>query len=163
MRGCRGAGLACRLALTGVAASTQNQAFNALRFFYRDVLKQDLGPVDSPRAKQPTSVFQCPSLEDVRQRLAAISDIYRYPTRLIVHLLYGCGLRVSEPLNLRIKDLDLKQGRLYVYQVKCNKGRVVLFPSCLAEPLRLQLLVANALAAQDLARWILFALHLGIQ
>ena len=80
-----------RLALTGVSASTQNQAFNALLFFYRDVLKQDLGPVDSLRAKQPVSVFQCPSPEEVRQLLAAISDIYRYPTRLIVHLLYGCG------------------------------------------------------------------------
>ncbi|MHC1767998.1 MAG: tyrosine-type recombinase/integrase [Verrucomicrobiia bacterium] len=74
------------------------------------------------------------------------------------HLLYGCGLRVSEPLNLRIKDVDLKQGRLYIYQAKGNKGGVVLFPSCLAEPLRRQLLVANAQAAQDLAQGIPVAL-----
>ena len=117
-----------RLALSGVSASTQNQAFNALLCFYRDVLKQELGPVNSLRAKQPTHIRQCPSRKDVVQLLSAVSDLYGYPARLIVHLLYGCGLRVSEPLNLRIKDVDLKKGQLYIHQSKGNKGRVVLFP-----------------------------------
>jgi site-specific recombinase XerD len=60
------------------------------------------GPSIRFRAKQSAHVRQCPTQEEVRQLLATVSDIYRYPTRLIVHLLYGCGLRVSEPLNLRI-------------------------------------------------------------
>lgn len=77
------------------------------------------------------------------QLLASVSDIYSYPTRLIVHLLYACGLRVSEPLNLRIKDIDLKQHRLYVHQAKGNKGRVVLFPDCLTPALQRQLEVAR--------------------
>ena len=147
-----------RLALTGVAASTQNQAFNSLLFFYRDVLKQELGPVDSLRAKQPATIIQCPAQPEVIQLLATVSDIYHYPTRLIVHLLYACGLRVSEPLNLRIKDVDLKQSRLYVYQAKGNKGRVVLFPKCLTEPLERQLVVAKAMATHDRARGIPVAL-----
>ena len=50
-----------RLAISDVSASTQNQAFNALLFFYRDVLKQELGPVDSLRAKRPVTIRQSPS------------------------------------------------------------------------------------------------------
>jgi integrase len=72
-----------------------------------------------------------------------------YPTRLIVHLLYGCGLRVCEPLNLRIKDLDLPRRRLHIHQAKGNKGRVVLFPDCLSSALEQQLARAKAVAAQD--------------
>ena len=114
------------LAQSGVSAGTQNQAFNGLLFFYRDVLKTELGPVDSLRTKRPVTIRHAPSPEEVRQLMATVCDLYRYPTRLIVHLLYGCGLRVSEPLNLRIKDVDLKQRRLYVYQAKGDKGRVIL-------------------------------------
>ena len=143
-----------RLAITGVSASTQNQAFNALLFFYRDVLKQELGPVNSLRAKRPTALRHCPSQQEVTQLLNTVSDLYGYPTRLIIHLLYGCGLRVTEPLNLRIKDLDLKQGRLFLHQAKGNKGRMVLFPKCLTEPLEKQLLKARSIAAQDNSKGI---------
>ena len=147
-----------RLAFTGVAASTQNQAFNAILFFYRSVLKKELGPVDSLRAKRPATIRQCPTPAEVHQLLATVSDIYRYPTRLIVHILYGCGLRVSEPLNLRIKDVDLREDRLYVYQAKGNKGRVVPFPKCLRDPIERQMALAKVLAAEDHARGIPVAL-----
>ena len=143
-----------RLAREGVSASTQNQAFNALLFFYREVLKQELGPVNSLRAKQPANPRHCPSQEDVRRLLGAVADIYGYPTRLIVHVLYGCGLRVTEPLNLRIKDVDFKESKFYVYQAKGGKGRVVLFPNCLTGPLQQQMAVAKHIAEQDHARGI---------
>ena len=120
-----------RLARSGVSASTQNQAFNALLFFYRDVLKQELGTINSLRAKNPTALRYCPGREEVLQLLRNVADVYGYPTRFIVHLIYACGFRVCEPLNLRIKDVDLKNRRLYIYQSKGNKGRVVLFPECL--------------------------------
>jgi len=110
--------------------------------------------VDSLRAKRQATIRQCPTQDEVRQLLATVSDIYHYPTRLIVHLLYGCGLRVTEPLNLRIKDVDIKEGRFYIYQSKGNKGRVVLFPKCLTESIQRQLVVAKKLAAQDHARGI---------
>src|SRR5512140_282751 len=140
------------LAIAGVSGSTQNQAFNAVLFFYREVLKQELGPVDSLRAKRPVNVRQAPTQEEVRQLLAVVPDVYGYPTRLITHLLYGCGLRVSEPLNLRIKDVDLKHSKLYLFQSKGNKGRVVLFPRCLVEPLEHQLGLARCMAEQDRRR-----------
>ena len=137
------------LALSGASASTQNQAFNALVFFYREILKHDLGEVNALRAKQPATVRQCPSQEEVSQLLAGVGDLFGYPTRLIIHLLYACGLRVSEPLNLRIKDVDLRQNRFYVHHAKGNKGRVVPFPTCLAEPLQRQLVFARQRAEQE--------------
>ena len=102
-----------RLAISGMSGSTQNQAFNALLFFYRDVLKQELGSVNSLRAKQSAHVRQCPTQEEVRQLLATVSDIYRYPTRLIVHLLYGCGLRVSEGQQEPSSNLPGVLGRTF--------------------------------------------------
>ena len=68
-----------KLALSGVSASTQNQAFNSLLFFYRSGIKQELGPVDSLRAKRHETLRPCPDRQDVPQLLATVSDIYRYP------------------------------------------------------------------------------------
>ena len=147
-----------RLALDGVAASTQNQAFNAILFFYRHVLKQELGNINALRAKRPAALRYCPDRQETLQLLAHVTDVYGYPTRLIVHVLYACGLRVCEPLNLRIKDLDLKGRRLHIHQSKGNKGRVVLFPECLSGALERQLVFAQALHGQDSANRIPVAL-----
>jgi integrase len=144
------------LALSGVSASTQNQAFNALLFLH--ALKQELGNINALRAKRPAALRYCPAREEVLQLLAQLTDVHGYPTRLIVHLLYACGLRVCEPLNLRIKDLDLKSRHLHIHQAKGNKGRVVLFPECLTGALARQLTIAKALAAQDFAKGIPVAL-----
>ena len=132
------------LALQGVSASTQNQAFCALLFFYRHAPKQPLGKVDSLRAKRPAGLRHCPTRDEVVRLLSQVTDVYGYPTRMVVHLIYACGLRVCEPLNLRIKDLDLKQRRLYIYQSKGNKGRVVIFPECLSASLERQLALAKS-------------------
>jgi integrase len=52
-----------------------------------------------------------------------------YPTNLIARLIYGCGLRVCEPLNLRIKDLNLEQLTLFLVGAKGGKDRVVALPN----------------------------------
>ncbi len=75
-----------------------------------------------------------------------------------MHLLYGCGLRVCEPLNLRIKDIDFDQNRLFVYGAKGGKGRTVLIPNCLVAPLKQQVAHARKLAAEDRAHSIPIAL-----
>ncbi len=54
-----------RLAFSGMSGGTQNQAFNALRFLYREVLKKELGPVDALRAKRTGTVRQAPSQAEV--------------------------------------------------------------------------------------------------
>jgi integron integrase len=143
-----------RLALEGASASGQNQAFNALLFFYRNCLNVVLGPVHALRAKRPERLRDCPSLDETTRLLKEVRDIYGYPTRLVVHLLYACGLRVSEPLNLRIKDIDLSGARILIRQAKGNKDRVVVFPICLKPALERQLTAARRLAEKDRANGI---------
>lgn len=66
------------LALAGVSASTQNQAFNALLFFYRYALKQELLNINSLRAKRPAALRHCPAREEALQLLAHVDDVHNY-------------------------------------------------------------------------------------
>jgi integron integrase len=132
-----------------VAATAQNQAFNAVVFFYKDVLEQPLGNVDALRAKRPVRERHAPSVADTRALLQNIRNRCGYPTNLIARLLYGCGLRVSEPLNLRVKDLDLENGKLCVRGDKGGNDRVVRLPSALVPELNQQLQAARLVWQAD--------------
>ncbi len=59
-------------------------------------------------------------------------------------MLYGCGLRVTEPLNLRIKDVDLQRRTFCIRGAKCGNDRVVVLPACLVAELSQQMQVATA-------------------
>ncbi len=85
------------LARRDVSASTQNQAFNALLFFYRDVLGQPLGNVNALRAKRPAHERHAPTVAETRLLLETVRNEGGYPTNLIARMLYGCGLRVTIP------------------------------------------------------------------
>lgn len=88
-----------------VAASTQNQALNALLFLHRDVLGAEWDEVsDFDRAQEPDRLPVVLSREEV----AALLNAMNGPDGLVAHLLYGAGLRVSEALRLRVKDLDFE-------------------------------------------------------
>ncbi len=65
------------LAKSGVSASTQNQAFNALLFFYREVLKKELGPVEALRVKRAATLRYCPAPSEVRDLLGAGGLLFR--------------------------------------------------------------------------------------
>jgi len=139
------------LARQDVAASTQNQAFNALLFFYRETLGFELGKVNSLRAKRPAFVRVAPSVDDVAALLRDVQDVAGYPTRLIVRMLYGCGLRVSEPLELRIKDVDLRESRLIIRQAKGAKDRIVGLPCSLVPAIKGQIEAARVVWKRDVA------------
>ncbi len=79
-----------------VSASTQNQAFNAILFFYQDVLARPLGNVNALRATRPVHERHAPTLGETQLLLRTIRNENGYPTNLIARLLYGCGLRVSK-------------------------------------------------------------------
>lgn len=142
------------LARQDVSASTQNQAFNAMVMFYRDVLDQALGNVDALRANRPMQVREAPSVEEVRALLASVRDVHGYPTRLITHLIYGCGLRVTEPCNLRVKDVALREQRLTLRSAKGGKDRVVALPCSLFAGMRDQLEAAQVTWKRDVAAGI---------
>lgn len=132
-----------------VSASTQNQAFNAILFFYRDVLRVELKGIDALRATRPARLRHAPTVPETRALLAAVRNVGGYPVNLIVRLLYGCGLRVTEPLNLRIKDVDLANGRLFILGAKGGKDRVVALPCSLTEEIRGQMDYARAVWQRD--------------
>ena len=147
-----------QLAHQDVSASTQDQAFNALVFFYREVIGQPLGNVDALRAKKPKQIRRAPSTDEVRRVLAAVKDVHGYPTRLIVHLIYGCGLRVTEPCNLRIQDVDLRQQTLLLKSAKGGKDRVVSLPCSLFSGIRDQIEAARVTWKRDAVNGVPVAL-----
>lgn len=109
--------------------STQNQALNALLFLYRQVLEINLPWLEEiVRAKRPEHVPVVLTATEVRSVLARLAP----PYDLIVRLLYGSGLRVSEATRLRIKDIDLERRSVIVRNGKGAKDRItVLADSCI--------------------------------
>lgn len=136
------------LAAGDCSASTQSQAFNALLFFYRHVVGEEPGDVDAIRARRPKFARHAPSRDQVAALLAEVRDTPVYPYRLIVSLIYGCGLRVSEPLGLRVRDLDFSTGRMVVRQAKGAKDRMVAMPPSLVSGLRSQVEASRATHAR---------------
>jgi integron integrase len=138
------------LATTGkVAASTQNQAFSALLFLYRDVLNRKLdGLENAVRAKQPARLPVVLSREEV----AAILRELRGTPRLMAALMYGSGLRLLECVRLRVKDLDFDRGELAVRNGKGQKDRVAVLPARLVEPLRAQIARVARQHQEDVAK-----------
>lgn len=132
-----------RLAKDGVSASTQNQAFNAIRFFYESVLGQKLADIQALRAKRGHRERHAPSREQVKAILDNAKDVHGYPTGLIVRMLYACGLRVSEPLNLRIKDIDIENSRITIREAKRNKDRMVSLPCSILPEIQEQIRIAR--------------------
>lgn len=132
-----------------VSATTQNQAFNAILFFYQTVLGQKLENINALRAQRPSQVRIALSVADTRRLLAATPDVGGYPTNMIARLLYGCGLRVTEPLNLRIKDLLFDDSKLFIMGAKGQKDRVVRMPCSLVEPIKEQIAWARAVFDRD--------------
>ncbi len=86
-----------------VVASTQNQALSALLFLYREILNQELDlKLDSVRAKQIRHLPTVPTVEEARAVIRHLSGVYR----LIVQLLYGSGLCLTEALQLRTHSYE---------------------------------------------------------
>ncbi len=137
------------MAHRGCSASTQNQAFNALLFLYEQVRKEKLPEIQSLRAKASKHKRTALSRAQTHALLAGVEDQAGYPTRLVTLLLYGCGMRVSEPLNLRIKDLDTSAWRLTLRGCKGGKDRTAIVPECLRAALAVQVEHARAMWRRD--------------
>lgn len=133
-----------------VAASTQNQAFNAILYMYR-TLGVELGEVKSLRAKPGKYERHAPSVQEVSAMFEHLKDAQGHPIRLLVKLLYGCGLRVSEPLGLRVKDVRMDRQELIIRQAKGAKDRVVKIPPSLVGAINLQLQAARLIFERDAA------------
>jgi integron integrase len=131
----------------GVAASTQNQALAALQFLYAEVLEEPGGLApDALRAQRPHRVPEVLSRAEVRQ---VMEQLHGTPL-LVAQLLYGSGLRVSEALHLRVKDVDLVQRVLVIRGGKGDRDRRTMLPAGSVPALRAHLLMVQARHARDL-------------
>jgi integron integrase len=116
-----------------VAASTQNQALQALLFLYRQVLHIELPGLENvTRASRPRRVPVVLSTREVRAVLAELDGT----SWLMANLLYGSGLRLMEAHRLRVKDVVAERGVLIVRDAKGGKDRVTVLPASIEVPLR---------------------------
>jgi len=129
-----------------VAAGTQNQAFNALVFLYREVLEVELVGVDARRAKVKKRLPVVLSKCEVR---SLFDHCKKGLPLLMLRLLYGCGLRASEGLRLRVKDLDFENGCVWIRDGKGGKDRCVGMPRDLVAGLERQVRQARIIFDED--------------
>ena len=131
-----------------LSAATQQQALSALLFLYRHVLDRPLEALGRiPRGRVPTTLPVVLTPAEVALVLAGLRGIHR----LIGLLLYGGGLRLTECLTLRVKDLDLERGELLVRRGKGGVDRVTVIPEAVRGALREQLQRVNLLHDRELA------------
>jgi len=130
-----------------VAASTQNQAFNSLLFFFRHGLKREFGELrDVPRAKKSLYIPAVLSREEIDAIVKELSP----PYNLVVKVLFGCGLRLFEGLQLRVKDFNFDVNVLTIHG-KGKKDRTVPLPESILPELKVQITAVGELHDKDLA------------
>lgn len=132
-----------------VAASTQNQAFNALLFLYRQVLKLEPPNIEGvERARQSKNLPVVFTKEEANAVIAHVKD----ESRVIASLLYGAGLRIMEAVRLRVKDIDLSRNEITVRDGKGEKDRLTVLPQSLKPALAVQIEAVRRLHEEDLKR-----------
>ena len=132
-----------------VAASTQNQALNALLFLYREILGIQLPWLDDlVRAKRPQHLPIVLTRDEVRVVLGRLDGV----PRLMALLLYGAGLRLLECCRLRIKDIDFATNQITIRDGKGGKDRMTMVPSVVKADLAKHIDRVRALHQRDLGR-----------
>ena len=132
-----------------VSASTQNQAFNALLFFYRHALHKEFGKVDGVvRAKRKPYIPVVLSRDEIDAVLSHLDA----PYDLVVKLLYGCGLRLFECLNMRVHCMNLDAGIVTIHDGKGHKDRAVPLPQTILPEIRTHMESLKDLHHRDLER-----------
>jgi integron integrase len=132
-----------------VAASTQNQAMNALVFLYKRALKHALPErINAVRASKKINV----PVVMTREEVAAVLALMDGTPQLVAKLLYGSGLRIMEAVRLRVKDIDYQMKQLTVRSGKGDKDRFTTFPATLTPLLQNHLTRVQTLHQQDLAQ-----------
>jgi len=115
-----------------VAGKTQNQAFNAIIFLYRNILQMNVEKLgEFPRAFSSKRLPVVLSKMETFRLLDAVRDEHK----LFLQLLYGTGMRLMEGLRLRLKDVDFEKNTIMIRQGKGDKDRLVMLPSKLKDQL----------------------------
>ncbi|TXG36718.1 tyrosine-type recombinase/integrase [Seonamhaeicola maritimus] len=116
-----------------VSSSYQNQSINAIKFYIEKVLNLPKVTYDFCRPRKAKTLPKVLSLEEVSLILDATRNIKH---KTILSVIYGCGLRISECINLKIEDIDSSNMRVWVRNAKGKKDRITLLSPSLLEQLR---------------------------
>ena len=127
-----------------VSVNTQRLALNAIAYLYNKFLDQPLGRFDFIKSARPRQLPTVLSPEETKAILSMLTGVHR----LVVELMYGSGLRVSECLRVRIQDIDFTANSILIRNSKGNKDRVTLLSSSIHARLKIQ--INNALELQTI-------------
>jgi integron integrase len=132
-----------------ISSSSQNQAFSALLFLFRYVLKIDLKDLDKTvRAKRGTKL-------PVVLTQMEVLKLFKHLTGrdlLLIHVLYGTGMRLMEVARLRVQDVDFELNTILVRAGKGDKDRMTVLPNAVKDALKEHLIVVKEVHEQDLAK-----------
>ncbi|MCG2787614.1 MAG: integron integrase [Anaerolineae bacterium] len=130
-----------------VATSTQNQALSAILFLYRVVLEKE---ICLPKTIiHPSRPKRLPTVLTHQEAMAVINNM-QGKLRLMAKILYGSGLRLTECLRLRVKDLDFERRQIIVRSGKGDDDRVTILPDSVIGELKIILQDVKALHEKDL-------------
>jgi integron integrase len=131
-----------------VSPTTQNQAFSAILFLYREVLGVDMSDlnIQALRAKERKHIPVVLTRQEVVRVISNLDGIYN----LLVSMMYGCGLRMSEALSIRVKDIDFGFDKVYIWDSKSLKDRTLPLPLKLKERLKNQVDLVKRTHEKDL-------------
>jgi len=131
-----------------VSPSTQNQAMNALVFLYKKVIREPFyKEINSVRASKKINIPVVMTREETAKVISLMEGI----PQLVVKLIYGSGLRISEVIRLRIKDIDYDMKTINVRSGKGAKDRITTFPSSITQFIQGHLSKVKAIHEDDLA------------
>lgn len=133
-----------------VAPSTQNQAFNALLFLYEQVLEIPIKNenISALRAKKKVHIPVVLTQEEVAIVIHNMKGTYK----LMLSLMYGCGLRMKELLNLRIKDIDFGFDNVYIFDSKSQSDRTLPLPNKIKDEIKLHIDDVRRIHTDDLGK-----------
>jgi integron integrase len=129
-----------------VSASTQNLALCAIVYLYKHVLDREIGELGKlVWAKKPKRIPVVFTRNEVKAVLSELKGL----NRIMGMLLYGAGLRLTECLRLRIKDIDFEYKQITIRDGKGEKDRITMLPEKVIEPLKEQLKYVKMLFEKD--------------
>ena len=132
-----------------LSASSRNQCYHALKFMYVHVLGIPFDDIQGLAAKESKRLPTVLNREDTAKVLNLVDH---EPFNLMARMLYGCGLRLKECQNLRIKDIDFGLMTVTIRAGKGDKDRSVPLPHSLVKPLMDQMAIARHLHEIDIKR-----------
>ena len=127
-----------------LSSQTINLYLQAIKYFYREVCKSKID-IDIKFAKTTSKLPVVLSRQEIERIIGKISN---QKHKMIIALAYGCGLRVSEVINLKIKDLDINELIIHIKGAKGDKDRITIFPE------KFKINIANLITGRGINEYV---------